>query len=171
MTTQNIGIVLHEELDRREKLVAQLTKECDGLRTALEILERPTPEAHNRVTRVIGRRGPKPKESGGDKRCVVCGKSEADGAAFGKHNAFTDGLDSNCKVCRKAKRDKRAAKNSAPKSNGHASDEPNPRQAEPLPSDAPRLMVKCDRCGDRFPDAKSMGIHKTRAHFYNGTEL
>lgn len=50
------GILLHEELDRREKLVAQLTQECDAIRIVLAVLERPSPEAHNRVTRVIGRK-------------------------------------------------------------------------------------------------------------------
>lgn len=45
-----------------------------------------------------------------------------------------------------------------------ASDAAPPRH-EQLPPDSPRVLVKCDACGDRFPDAKSMGIHKTRVHF------
>jgi|ERR1044071_9624978 hypothetical protein len=63
MTTRDIGIVLHEELDRREKLVAQLTEECKGLRVAIDILERPTPEQHNRVSRVVGKRRGRPPGS------------------------------------------------------------------------------------------------------------
>lgn len=35
MTTRDIGISLREELDRREKLIAQLQTECDSIRTEL----------------------------------------------------------------------------------------------------------------------------------------
>jgi hypothetical protein len=63
MNSKDAGIVLHEELDRRERLITQLQTECDGLRTAIQILERPTPEALNRVTRVVGQRGRKPNGS------------------------------------------------------------------------------------------------------------
>lgn len=57
MTTRDIGFVLHEEIDRREKLITQLQTECDGLKVALGVLEHPTPGSPYRVTRVVSRRG------------------------------------------------------------------------------------------------------------------
>lgn len=30
---------------------------------------------------------------------------------------------------------------------------------------APLPPVRCEQCDEKFPDAKSLGIHKTRVHF------
>jgi hypothetical protein len=61
VTIREVGLALHEELDRREKLIAALQEECGAIRTTLTIVERggSTPEAQNRVTRVVGRGRPK----------------------------------------------------------------------------------------------------------------
>lgn len=66
---KDIGMSLHEELDRREKLLAQLNQEADAIRVVLGVLERPTPEQHNRVTHVVGRKkkaATPPQETEGD---------------------------------------------------------------------------------------------------------
>jgi len=81
VTTRELGITLHEELDRREKLIAVLEDECGAIRKTLEIVERggSTPEAQNRVTRVIGRRGKgkKVQPDGGGIGAAAAGASSA----------------------------------------------------------------------------------------------
>ncbi len=137
MSTKDLGIQLHEELDRREKLLQQLTTECDALRKTLEIIERPTPEAHNRVTRVVGKKA---------------GKVNKQGSGCEKHPSSDVNPKGKCQECiREYNR------------NWWANKKKNANQAPP--ANTPPVQVKCDSCGDRFPDAKSMGIHKTRVHF------
>lgn len=158
MTTKEIGISLHGELDRREKLIAQLQTECDSIRTVLGIIERPTPEAHNRVTTVVGRgrrvgggkRATEPKPSTTEPKravqtesvvCEKCGETFGNTKALGSHKRWRHGA----VVTKSARPDN---KPDPPKPNGHADN-----------------RVKCDECDERFPDARSMGIHKTRVHF------
>lgn len=42
---------------------------------------------------------------------------------------------------------------------------PERRTEPPLPTPSAKMQVQCLDCGEKFPDAKALGIHKSRVHF------
>lgn len=152
MTARDISIILHEELDRREKLLKQLTEEVESFRRVLAILERPTPEALNLVTHVASRK----REAG----------------ACPKHPNATFDAKGKCRLCQseymKQYLANKRAKKAAAASATPPVVPPVPRAVPPEPGTP--LLVRCDECGDRFHDARTMGLHKTRTHFNSASE-
>jgi hypothetical protein len=153
--TTDLGIELQNELDRREKLIASLTEECDAIRKVLGIMKRPNPEPI-----VIDARTPS-RRSG--KRCKKCGKFAAEGATFYKHSAFADGLDNHCKNCRRVKQNStRAEKKSAAAVREEIG--PTPLK-KPTSSVEQKISHRCPSCPETFTNLRDLGIHKSQKHF------
>ncbi len=159
MTTRDLGISLQDELGRREKLIEQLTSECAAIRTTLGILERPSPEALNRVTKVVSRRNTPPKT-----------KTESNGkvAQCEKHPGSTLNTKGECTKCaQRANYDRWRDKKKAPTETEDTVDMvvADRKRAEAKPNGDGPVLVRCDECGDRFQNVKDVGIHKSRVHF------
>jgi hypothetical protein len=245
VTTRQIGISLHEELDRREKLIITLQEECGAIRTTLAILERggSTPEAQNRVTRFVGKRGRRAKSEGGGIGAAAAGNSngptnsatigsparesrrptrratsgalvcEKCGAAdfptkagVSMHVRKCDGIRRTAAERKKAAMDRWVEKNrKAPAVTKLVVTKPARRARVAPPVTEPRMRLpmrpaerppidededlddgfggpptatpaksapesptihwqRC-HCGEKFPDARALGIHQTRVHY------
>ena len=157
----DLGLSLHEELDRREKLLKQLTEECDAIRKVLTLIERPTPEQLSRVTKVVGRRKTAKKSNG------------AAGPVCAKHPEAEFSPKGQCKSCKAEymkryweKKKKAAEPPEPPKAMAAAATSVIDRTAKPRSLYAPETTgVQCLNCGDRFPTARELGAHRTAAHF------
>lgn len=89
----------------------------------------------------------------GVKRCTKCRKTTKEGAEFGAREASPDGLNTQCKQCLRDYQNDRHRKQQAE------------RMQKLHKADDTVITVPCDVCGSAFPNAKAMGIHKTRIHF------
>ncbi len=152
MTTRDLGISLHDELDRREKLIAQLNLECEAIRTTLGILERPSLEALNRVTKVVSRRNTPPTtKTGSTGKALQCEK----------HPEARPNRKGECKSCAQAAYQKKWYA----KKQQQATETPVETKPPDRKPNGGSMIVRCDECGDRFQNVRDMGIHKSRVHF------
>lgn len=105
-----------------------------------------------------------PKTNGAAYACEKCHRTFKSAQPLGKHRKSCNGTVVDPGEAKRAYQRAWQAKRKKKLQQSDKTDEADLKPPVTSPSVTPAL-VRCQDCGDRFQNAKEMGIHRTRVHF------